>query len=103
MQQHHQGKGKIVDDAAQETCPAGLDVFQAVDMNTVNFLSDRDISPFGIFPGVTAQGIHGKTGLFQSPHRVIGKLGGGNILRIEKLTQKQDITFLSQPFLLLFS
>ena len=96
MQQHMKGKGKIVDDPAEEARPACLDVLQAVNADAICILFRGNLPALGVFPWVAAQRAHGEPGVPKRQHRIIGQLGGGNIFGIKKLAQKQDIPFLFQ-------
>ena len=86
VQQHHEGKGKIIDQSAQETCPSGLDILQTVNVHPVDFFLYGNVLAVQILVGITTEHIYGKSIRLQGFYRVKRELGGGNILRIKKLT-----------------
>ena len=97
IQQHHKGKGKIIENPTQKAGTIQLEIFQPPDENSLHRLRLRNVLPVRVLSGVAAEHLHGKARLTQSLGGIEGQHRRGNILRIEKLTQKQNILFHAPP------
>ena len=59
IQQHHEGEGKVIDDAPQKAGAVQLDVLEAMNADALHRLPDRNVCAVQIFSGVAAQHVHG--------------------------------------------
>ena len=96
MEGYHRRKGKIIDKPPHKAGAVTLHVFEPVNIDAAYLLPGGDSLPIQILLGVAAQRPHCKPRLFQRHRRFIGQLGRGNVLRIKKLAQKQDVLLFPQ-------
>ena len=72
---------------------AGLQIVQPLNGNALDDLFIRDGRTGIVFPGITAEDIYGQPAFLQRFGGVKGKLRGGNVFRMEKLTQEKHVLF----------
>jgi hypothetical protein len=75
VQQHHKGKGKIIDESSQEPGPAGLDIFQSVDVNPIDFFLYGNVLAIQIFVGLPAEYIYREPIVLQGTDCIKWQLG----------------------------
>ena len=97
IQQHHKGKGKIIENPTQKAGTIQLEIFQPPDENPLHRLRLGNVLPVRVLSGVAAEHLHGKACLMQSLGGIEGQHRRGNILGVKKLAQKQNILFHAPP------
>ena len=101
VQKHHEGEGKVVDQAAKYTLPVQLDVLEPMNTDALQLFPDGNACPVKILSRIAAEHIHGVAPVAERLYRIVRQLGRGDVFRVKKLTQEYDIPFPSHVLALL--